>query len=104
MTGTFRDRLDELLVVDPRRTAILTVDMQRKYLDMEIGTSKVAPDDAERVLAATKRLLEFARERGMPVVHAYVRARRVEAESEWISSPTLRDITSSAMRCCSLPR
>ncbi|MFQ5878638.1 MAG: cysteine hydrolase family protein [Dehalococcoidia bacterium] len=68
------------LVVDPRRTVVMTVDMQRKYLDMEIGDSPILPDEAERVVSHAKELLDFARSQGMPVVHAYTTRRPVELQ------------------------
>lgn len=79
-----------LLTIDPRRTVVMTVDMQRRYLDMEIGTTPVAPDDAARVLASSKRLLDTARRSGIPVIHAYVRGRRIEAERGLLGSPALK--------------
>ena len=66
------------LEIDPRRTAVLTVDMQRDYLDMQVGSSPVAPDEAERVLRHARELLDFARAEGLPVVHVYVSRRPVE--------------------------
>src|SRR5689334_21032450 len=69
-----------LLEVDPARTAILTVDMQRQYLDLDLPGSPVPAADADRVLAASRRVLDFARRSGMPVIHAYVQRRPVESE------------------------
>jgi nicotinamidase-related amidase len=77
----FQQTMKEALVIDPKKTVLLTVDMQREYLDMDIGGSPVAPDDAERVLNHAKALLQFAREQGIPVVHAYVARRMVEVEA-----------------------
>ena len=82
----FKRRMNDLLKVDPRRTVVLTVDMQNDYLDMETGTAPVAPLEAKRVIGHTKRLLEFARSRGMPVIHAYVKRRAVEAELGFTTS------------------
>ncbi|MDE3100718.1 MAG: cysteine hydrolase [Chloroflexota bacterium] len=80
----------DLLEIDPARTVVITVDMQRRYLDMDIGTSPVAPEDAARVLASSKEMLDLARSRGVPVIHAYVRGRRAEAESGLLGSPALK--------------
>jgi biuret amidohydrolase len=66
------------LEVDPRRTAMLTVDMQRDYLDMQVASAPVAPDEAERVLRHARDLLDFARAEGLPVVHVYVSRRPLE--------------------------
>jgi nicotinamidase-related amidase len=76
----FKRRMNALLAVDPRRTVVLTVDMQRKYLDMEIGSDPVAPDESERVLKHSKELLDFARGEGLPVIH--VNVNRLPAELE----------------------
>lgn len=76
----YKRGMNELLRIDPRSTVILTVDMQNDYLDMEAGTAPVAPEAAASVIARTGNLLDWARAQGMPVVHAYVKRRRVEAE------------------------
>jgi len=82
----FKRKMNELLKIDPRRAVVLTVDMQNDYLDMETGTAPVAPQEAKRVIGHTKRLLEFARSRGMPVIHAYVKRRAIEAELGFTTS------------------
>ena len=82
----FKRRMNDLLKIDPRRTVVLTVDMQNDYLDMEHGTAPVAPQEAKRVIGHTRRLLEFARAQGLPVIHAYVKRRPVEAELGFTTS------------------
>jgi nicotinamidase-related amidase len=74
----YKAAMNEHLEIDPRRTAVLTVDMQRDYLDMEVASSPVAIDEAERVLHHAKDLLDFVRSEGIPVVHVYVSRRPVE--------------------------
>jgi nicotinamidase-related amidase len=76
----YKERMKALLEIDPSRTVLLTVDMQRDYLDLEIGSSPVAPHEAERVLRHARELLDFARSEGLPVVHVYVTRRAVELE------------------------
>jgi hypothetical protein len=49
------------LTVDPRRTAVLAVDVHRGHLDPEIGTMPVASEDAARVRAACARFFVGAR-------------------------------------------
>lgn len=81
MTGSpdsFENRMNDLLHIDPRSTAVLTVDMQRDYLDLEIASSPVLESEAERVLHSTRDLLSFARGLGIPVVHAYSTRRPAE--------------------------
>ncbi|MBI2493402.1 MAG: isochorismatase family protein [Candidatus Rokubacteria bacterium] len=42
--------MNALLTLDRARTVVVTVDMQRDYLDLEVASSPVAADEAERVL------------------------------------------------------
>lgn len=72
--------MNSLLRIDRRRTVVLTVDMQNEYLDMKVATSPVAPEESKRVISHAKRLLDFAREEGLPVIHAYVKRRPIEVE------------------------
>ena len=72
----FVQALRSQLTVDPRRTAILAVDVHRGHLDPEIGTMPVAPADAARVRAATARLLNAARAAQVPVVYVLLTHRR----------------------------
>lgn len=74
-------RMNEVLAFDRRRAVVLTIDLQREYLDDAVGQAVVEPDEAARVLEANRRLLDAARESGVPVVHAYVVRRQYEAES-----------------------
>ena len=78
--SVYRRRMNSLLRIDRRRTVVLTVDMQNEYLDMKVATSPVAPEEAKRVISHAKRLLGFAREEGLPVIHAYVKRRSIEVE------------------------
>jgi nicotinamidase-related amidase len=64
------------LTVDPRRTAILAVDVHRGHLDPEIGTMPVAPGDATRVRDAVARLLAGARAVKVPVIYVLLTYRR----------------------------
>lgn len=78
----YKRRANELLKIDPRRTVVLTVDMQRDYLDLDVASSPVAPDEAIRVLRYSRDLLDFARDQGIPVIHVYVRHRPIELERD----------------------
>jgi len=73
----YKRRMNELIRIDPRRTVVMTVDMQNDYLDMGCATAPVAPEDASRVIGHARKLLDFARAEGIPVLHAYVK-RRIE--------------------------
>lgn len=83
----YKRRMNELLRIDPRRTVVMTVDMQNDYLDMKHATSPTSPEEAKRVVAHAQRLLAFARVEGMPVIHAYVKRRRVEVERGLANAP-----------------
>ncbi len=72
----FVHALRRQLTVDPRRTAILAVDVHRGHLDPEIGTMPVAAQDAGRVRAAVARLLGAARAAQVPVVYVLLTHRR----------------------------
>lgn len=77
---TYKSRMNELLEVDPRRTVVLTVDLQRDYLDLEVASAPVSADEAERVMKGARELLDFARAEGLPVIHVYVERRPAELE------------------------
>ncbi|MBI4607699.1 MAG: cysteine hydrolase [Candidatus Rokubacteria bacterium] len=86
----YKARMNALLTIDPRRTVVATVDMQRDYLDLEVGAAPVAADEAERVVKHARDLLDFARAEGMPVVHVYVNRRPVEIERGFHPGETFR--------------
>jgi biuret amidohydrolase len=74
--GDFIRALRSQLAMDPRRTAILAVDVHRGHLDPEIGTMPVAAGDAARVRAACARLFTGARAVGVPLVYVLLTYRR----------------------------
>lgn len=77
----YKRNMNALLEIDPARTVVLTIDMQRDYLDLEVGTSTVTPEDAKRVLSRTAELLELARTHGIPIIHVYMVRRPIEVET-----------------------
>jgi nicotinamidase-related amidase len=68
----FKARMNDALDFDKRRAVVLTVDLQREYLDASVGQAVVEPAEAERVLEANHRLLDACRAEQIPVVHTYV--------------------------------
>ena len=56
----YKEGVKDLLTIDPKRTVVLTVDMQYNYLEMDAGGDPILPDEAERVLKGTKELMDFA--------------------------------------------
>jgi biuret amidohydrolase len=80
--ATFEQRMNDLLQIDPARTVVLTIDLQRDYIDPPIATRPVLVSEAERVVEANRRLLETTRALGIPTVHAYVTRREVEIDHD----------------------
>jgi biuret amidohydrolase len=80
-------RLNSLLTLDPATTVVVTVDMQREYLDPTVGTSLIPTDDLTKVVSSTVAMLAEARDRSIPVVHAYVNRRRQEVARGFQKSP-----------------
>ena len=70
--SAFKQRMNDALDLDPSKAVALTIDLQREYLDETVGQSVVEPDEGQRVVKATARLLDACRAAGVPVVHAYV--------------------------------
>ena len=89
MIGKLRDGL----VLKPRETAIVTIDMHRGHLDPAVATMAAKPEDARRVIAAARELLDFAREQDLPVVHVKLVYRRIPGlGSEGMTQPFWRAI------------
>jgi len=65
------------LKLDPRETAIVTIDMHRGHLDMEVATMPAKPEDAKRVIANAKEILDSARKSNIPVIHVVLVYRRL---------------------------
>ena len=61
--------LNDALAIDPRRTAVITIDCQRSHLDLAVATMPMAPQAAASLVTATARLLRVARGSGMSVIH-----------------------------------
>ena len=61
--------LNKNLRIDPAKTAMVTIDMHRGHLDPSVATMPAAAEDCDRVIAAGKEVLQFARSLGIPVVH-----------------------------------
>ena len=95
-------RLNRDLTIDPRRTAIVTVDMHRGHLDPSVATMPAAPEDCRRVIAAAERCLNFAREKTIPIVHVKLVYRKIPGlGSEGMVNPfwrALHEITDEENR------
>lgn len=62
-------RMKALLAINPRETAVVTVDMHRGHLDPAVATMPASPEDCARVIGATEHLLGRARAAGVHVIH-----------------------------------
>ncbi|HEV8419919.1 MAG TPA: cysteine hydrolase [Actinomycetota bacterium] len=62
-------KMKALLEINPKETAIVTVDMHRGHLDPAVATMPAPSADCERVIRATERLLQHARGAGVHVIH-----------------------------------
>ena len=83
LQGLYRE-----LVIDKAQTAVVTVDMHRGHLDMEVATLPARPEDAQRVIANTVPVLERARLEKLPVIHVIVAYRRIPGQvSESMGPP-----------------
>jgi|TARA_B110000014_G_scaffold259084_1_gene246246 nicotinamidase-related amidase len=70
--------MKEALEFDPKKTAILTVDMHRGHLDMVNATMPALPEEATRVLDGASDFLKFARLHEMKVYHVVLTMREHE--------------------------
>jgi len=69
--------LHKQLALKPRETAIVTVDMHRGHLDMDVATLPAKPEDAKRVIAKAREVLDFSRKIKIPVIHVILVNRRL---------------------------
>jgi nicotinamidase-related amidase len=87
-----RARLNDLLEIDPRRTAVLAIDTHRGHLDPEVATMPVAADIAAEVVSASARLLEATRAAGIPTVFVLMHNRKLRGRSEFLRNPFWRAV------------
>ena len=80
--------LYEQLVLNPRETALVTIDMHRGHLDMDVATMPAKPEDAKRVVRNARAALDFARAREIAVIHVILVYRKIKnIGSEGMLSP-----------------
>lgn len=66
------------LGVDHPNAAVVAIDLHRGHLDPAVATMPVAPDAARRVVEANRRLFEWCRGAGIPIVHLLTSYRDVD--------------------------
>lgn len=86
----YRDQMNGLLDLVPGATTVVTVDMQRDYLDLEVASCPATPSEAARVVAGAERLLGIARSHDVPVIHSYVVKTQHEFEAGVYGNPYSR--------------
>ena len=57
------------LGVDNPKAAIVAIDLHRGHLDMEVATMPTSPAVAKQVIAANRRLFDWARSVDIPIIH-----------------------------------
>jgi len=76
------------LELRPAETAVITIDMHRGHLDMDVATMPAKPEDAKRVIANARKVLDFSRGLKIPVIHVVLVYRRIPGiGSEGMTSP-----------------
>lgn len=73
----FKAAMNKHLKLDPKTTAVLTIDMHRGHLDPEVATMPADPEDSRRIVAQAAKTLEVARSHGVAVIHAVMTNRRL---------------------------
>src|SRR5262249_143874 len=63
--------------VDHPRAAIIAIDLHRGHLDMDVATMPTSPEIARQVIAANKRLFDWARGVNIPIIHLLTQYRDV---------------------------
>ena len=80
--------LHKELHLDAKETAVVTIDMHRGHLDMDVATMPATPEDASRVIRNARAALDFARAREIPVIHVILVYRKIRnIGSEGMLSP-----------------
>ncbi len=80
--------LYEELRIRKDETAIVTIDMHRGHLDMDVATMPAKPEDAKRVIANAASVLDFSRKNKIPVIHVVLVYRKISGlGSEGMTSP-----------------
>jgi biuret amidohydrolase len=76
------------LELKPAETAVITIDMHRGHLDMDVATMPAKPEDAKRVIGNARQVLEVSRKLKIPVIHVVLVYRRIPGiGSEGMTSP-----------------
>src|ERR1700683_2353084 len=66
------------LGVDHIKAAVVAIDLHRGHLDMSVATMPTSPEVASRIIGANKRLFDWCRSVGIPVIHQVTSYRDAE--------------------------
>ena len=72
--------------VDHPKAAVVAIDLHRGHLDMAVATMPTLPEVAAKVIAANKRLFDWCRSVGIPIIHqltSYRDAEEIRANPFW---------------------
>lgn len=75
--GSLLRGMYEQLSLTAEETAIVAIDMHRGHLDMDVATMPTKPEDARRVIANAREVLDFSRKLKIPVIHVVLVYRRI---------------------------
>ncbi len=82
------EKMTGMLRLKPAETAVVTVDMHRGHLDPEVATMPARAEDAARVIANAKQVLDLARGHAIPVIHVILVYRKIPGlGSEGMTAP-----------------
>ena len=71
------DRLKEMIRLDPKETAVVTIDMHRGHLDPEVATMPASDEDCVKVIGNAEELIQFARSYEIPIIHVKLVFRKI---------------------------
>ena len=71
------EKLKGMLELNPKQTAIVTIDMHRGHLDTEVATMPASAEDAEKVIKNAESVLGFSRDYGIPIIHVKLVFRKI---------------------------
>lgn len=96
------NKLNSGIKLDPKETAIVTIDMHRGHLDPDVATMPAKPEDCVSVIKHSKEILDMARAAGMPIIHVILVMRDLPGiGSEGMAVPfwkALHDVTTEEDR------
>jgi nicotinamidase-related amidase len=76
----FIETMKKHLRIDPKRTALVSVDMHQGHLDPDVATMLVPTDERTSVLKNAKRLVEIAKKHKIAIIHVILQLRPIERE------------------------